>query len=57
MARSERTILYRSTGASIRDLRRMPAVSINTKSCPSWLQWVSIESRVVPATSLTITRS
>ena len=39
-------------------LRRMPAVSISTYSCPSGaVNRVSMASRVVPAMSETITRS
>ncbi len=55
-ARKARIILYLSIGSSILPFRRMPAVSIKRKFCPSVVTGVSIASLVVPATSLTIER-
>ena len=57
MAMVDRRMLYRSTFSSTRDLRRMPAVSMKMKEPCFVSSRESMASRVVPATSETITRS
>ena len=59
-ARGTRTVisaLTRSVVSTRRPTRRSPAVSTSVKRSPSRSRWMSTESRVVPGTSETTTRS
>ena len=57
IALKARRTLYFSVVSYTLPRLRIPAVSITTYFCPSLVNSVSIASRVVPAISLTITRS